>query len=82
MQIQSCKFNSSNQKWNNETCRCECKNYRTCKKNYSRNPSISISGNDKYLKSITDEITYVTDIVPTDVTNTITKNVTSVVSRN
>ena len=31
-----CKFNSpiynSNQKWNNKTCPCECKNYRTCKK--------------------------------------------------
>ena len=31
-----CKFNStirnSSQKWNNETCQCECKNYRKCKK--------------------------------------------------
>ena len=31
-----CKFNSttcnSNQKWNNKTCQCECKNYRKCKK--------------------------------------------------
>ena len=31
-----CKFNSiicnSNPKWNNETCQCECKNYRKCKK--------------------------------------------------
>ena len=38
-----CKFNSktynSNQKWNNETCQCEYKNYGTCKKNYSWNPS-------------------------------------------
>ena len=29
-----CKFNSitcnSNQKWNNKTCQCECKNYHTC----------------------------------------------------
>ena len=33
------KFNSttcnSNQKWNNKTCECECKNYRKCKKDYS-----------------------------------------------
>ena len=33
------KFNSttcnSNQIWNNETSQCECKNYRTCKKDYS-----------------------------------------------
>ena len=39
-----CKFNStacnSNQKWNDKTCQCECKNYRTCKKDYSWNPSI------------------------------------------
>ena len=38
-----CKFNSrtcnSNQKWNNETCQCECKNYRSCKEDYSWNPS-------------------------------------------
>ena len=34
-----CTFNSttcnSNQKWNNETCQCECKNNLTCKKDYS-----------------------------------------------
>ena len=38
-----CKFNSttcnSNQKWNNKTCQCECKNYRKCKKYYSWNPN-------------------------------------------
>ena len=32
--ICKCKLNSttcnSNQKWNNETCQCECKNYCTC----------------------------------------------------
>ena len=31
-----CKFNSttcnSNQKWNNKTCQCECKNYGKSKK--------------------------------------------------
>ena len=31
-----CKFNSttcnSKQKWNNEACQCECKNYGKCKK--------------------------------------------------
>ena len=34
-----CQFNSatwkSNQKWNNETCQCECRNNRTCEKDYS-----------------------------------------------
>ena len=39
----NCKFNStthnSNQKSNNKACQVECKNYRTCKKDYSWNPS-------------------------------------------
>ena len=33
-----CKFNSTcnlQQKLNNNTCQCECKNYRKCKKDYS-----------------------------------------------
>ena len=40
-----CKFKfsstvyNSNQKWNNKTCQCEYKNYRTFKKDYSWNPS-------------------------------------------
>ena len=38
-----CKFNSttcnSNKQWNNKTCQCECKSYRTCKKDYSWNSS-------------------------------------------
>ena len=53
-----CKFNStpcsSNQKWNNKTCHCECKNYCKCKKDYTWNPSTCIYENSKYLKSITD----------------------------
>ena len=51
-----CKFNrttcNSNQIPNNETSKCECKNYRTCKKDYSWNPSTCIRENGKYLKSI------------------------------
>ena len=54
----TCKFNSatynSNQKWNNKTCQCECKNYHKCQKDYSCNPSTCICENDKYLKSIAD----------------------------
>ena len=53
-----CKSNSttcnSNRKWSNETCHCECKNYRTYKKDYSWNPRTCICENDKYLKSIAD----------------------------
>ena len=50
-----CKFNStvckSNQKWNDKTCQCECKNYRICKKDYNWNSSTCICENSKYLKS-------------------------------
>ena len=53
-----CKLNSticnSNQKWNNETCQCEFKNYRTCRNDYIWNPSTCISENSKYSKSIAD----------------------------
>ena len=53
-----CKFNSktcnSNQKWNNETCQCECKRYRTCKKDLSWNRSTCICENARYLKSVGD----------------------------
>ena len=48
-----CKWNfdcttcNLNQKWNNETCQCECKNYYTCKKDYSWNLSLCICENDK-----------------------------------
>ena len=50
-----CKFNStmcnSNQKWNNKTCQCKCKNYCTWKKDCSWNPSTYICNNSKYLNS-------------------------------
>ena len=55
-----CNFNSttcnSNQKWNNKTCQCECKNYCTPEKDFSWNPSTCICENSKYLKSITDRL--------------------------
>ena len=81
-----CKFNSttcnSNQKWNNETCQCKCKNYRKYKKDYSWNPSICTCENRKYLKSIADtsvitcdEIVSVMDIVSTKIANTVATNI-------
>ena len=65
------KFNStvykSNQTWNNKTCQCECKNYRTCKEDCSWNRSTYICENSKYLKSISvtecDEIIFVIHFV-------------------
>ena len=58
-------FNSttcnSNQKWNNDTCQCECKKCRTCKKDYSWNPSTCMFENSRYLKRIVDVSVIVRD---------------------
>ena len=43
-----------NKKWNNKTCQCECKNYRTCTKDYSGNSSTCICEYGKYWKNIDD----------------------------
>ena len=88
-----CKFNSTtcnlNQKWNNKTCQRECKNYCTCKKDCSWNPSIGTCEDIKYLKSIADtsvmacdEIISVMNIASTKMKNTIAKKVTSTSSIN
>ena len=46
---------TSQQKWNNKTCQCECKNYHhKCEKDYSLNPNTGIFENSKYLKSVID----------------------------
>ena len=75
---------NSNQKWNNKTCQCECKNYRMWKKDYSWNPSTCICENSKYLKStsVTEcyEIVTAMDIVSTK--KTIAINVMSTASIN
>ena len=62
------------QKWKNELCQDECKNYHSWKKDYSWNPSSCICENSKYLKSIAntslltcDEIISVRDIVSTKI---------------
>ena len=65
------KFNSTvcnaSQKWNNKTCQYECKNCRTCKKDYSCNPNTYICENSNYLKitAVTecDEIISVMDCI-------------------
>ena len=52
-----CKFDgrkcTSNQKWKNDKCQCECKKH-ICEKDYIWNPSTSSSKNYKYLTSIID----------------------------
>ena len=67
---------SSNEKWNNDKCQCECKKYGTCKKDYRWNPSTCICDNSKRLQYIIDysvvvcdETVYVMDTVSTNVAN-------------
>ena len=72
-----CKLNSTvynwNQIYNNKICQCECKTYRTCKKNCSWNPTIYICENSEYLKSISvtvhHKVSSVMDVVSTKKTN-------------
>ena len=45
----------SNQWWNNDTCRCECKNHHICEKYYDWNPATCNYENRKYLASIMDD---------------------------
>ena len=51
-----CKLDSrkfdSNQKWNNNKCRCECKQRHICEKDYIWNPATCSCENGKYLASI------------------------------
>ena len=51
-----CKFDgrkcNSNQWWNNDKCRCECKKRHVCEKDYIWNPATCSCVNGKYLASI------------------------------
>ena len=64
MKFDSEKCNS-NQKWNNDKCRCECKSpkeHRVCeKKNYIWNPATCRCENGKYVGSIIDDSVIVCD---------------------
>ena len=67
-----CKFDgekcNSNQKWNNNKYRCECKNlkeHHVCEKNYIWNPATCTYEIGEYLGSIMDEIIEATKTVPT-----------------
>ena len=76
-----------NQKWNNETCKCEYNSYRNYKTTYSWNPTTCICENGKYLESnadtsvtVCDEIIYVMGISSTKITNTIPTSTVSMTS--
>ena len=52
MQLQNRRKCKSNQKWNNDECRWECKNpkeHNACDKDYIWNPSTCICENGEYL---------------------------------
>ena len=55
-----CKFDgrkcNSDQWWNNDKCRCECKKHHICEKDYVWNPATCNCENRKYLASIVDKI--------------------------
>ena len=46
---------NSNQWWNNNKCRCDCKKIHECEKDYVWNPAACNCENGKYLASIMDK---------------------------
>ena len=70
-----CKFDerkcNSNQWWNNDKCRCQCKKRHLCEKDYIWNTSTCICENGTYLANIMDESVIICDeiIEPTVPTN-------------
>ena len=54
-----CKFDgrkcNSNQKWNNDKCRCECKKHHMCEKDYIWNRATCSGENGEYLAGIIDD---------------------------
>ena len=54
-----CRFDgrkcNSDQWWNNDKCRCECKKRHVCEKDYIWNPATCSCENGKYLASIIDD---------------------------
>ena len=77
----SSTISNSNQKLNNNKCQCECKKYHICKIN-------CICMNNNHLKHIVNDcvmcfvMLYVMDIKSTDMTNTIPTNMKNTISKN
>ena len=75
-----CKFDgrkcNSNQKWNNDKYRCECKKHHTCEKDYIWSPATCSCNNGKYLASICDN-SFITcyEIIDAEETKTVPKNI-------
>ena len=62
-----CRFDkrkcNSDQRWNNDKCRCECKKRHVCEKDYVWNPFTCNCENGKYLASIMDNSAIMCDEV-------------------
>ena len=62
-----CKFDgrkcNSDQWWNNDKCRCECKKRHVCENDYVWNPATCSWENGKYLASIMDDSAIICDEV-------------------
>ena len=62
-----CKFHgrkcNSDQWWNNDKCRCECKKRHVCEKDYVSNPSKRNCKNGKYLPGVMDDSVIICDEV-------------------
>ena len=76
-----CKFDgtkcNSNQWWNNDKCRCECKKHHICEKDYVWNPATCNCENGKYLASNMDDSVITCDeVIDVKETNSNEKNVT------
>ena len=54
---------NSNQWWNNNKCRCECKKRHICEKDYVWNPTTCNCGNGKYLASTINDSAIICDEV-------------------
>ena len=68
---------NSNQWWNNDKCRCECKICHACEKDYIWNPSTCSCENGKYLARIMDDLAITCDeIIYVKETKTIPKDIT------
>ena len=69
------KYNS-NQWWNNDKCRYECKKHHICEKDYIWNPATCSYKNGKYLASIIDDSMITCDeIIDAKETKSIPKNI-------
>ena len=65
----------SNQKWNNDKCRCECKKHYLREKDYISNPAICSCENGKYLARIIDNSVVTCDeVIDVEETKTVTTN--------